>query len=331
MAGAARVAGLSRVGVVANRLTVGFVFAAAYQSVVGLATSLMSLPLTGDIGDLLVGIKEIETGAGHLLIAWWVASTMIITSIAMLILRFKKYISPYRGEPDLDIPSRITAVTAVVTGAIISLLFFLLDAAVGAFYEGGQDVQSAYQAALSGDFEPLAASLLFSVAAGFIIVGVGSRTGRVREITRNVGLADIAAGLRRGRARTTVADTVGMRPGEMVHVGSRKVEEVTFELIRYSAGSYERRRPSSPEDCGGPGPGVSWTNVVGIHDAGVVAGFGRMLGLHKLVQADIMNTDLRPRVEFSDAYVFVVLKMPHLDDDVLSVEQVSLVDRKSVV
>lgn len=332
MAGAARVAGLSRVGVVANRLTVGFVFAAAYQSVVGLATSLMSLPLTGDIGDLLVGIKEIETGAGHLLIAWWVASTMIITSIAMLILRFKKYISPYRGEPDLDIPSRITAVTAVVTGAIISLLFFLLDAAVGAFYEGGQDVQSAYQAALSGDFEPLAASLLFSVAAGFIIVGVGSRTGRVREITRNVGLADIAAGLRRGRARTTVADTVGMRPGEMVHVGSRKVEEVTFELIRYSAGSYERRRPSSPEDCGGPGPGVSWTNVVGIHDAGVVAGFGRMLGLHKLVQADIMNTDLRPRVEFSDAYVFVVLKMPHLDDDVLSVEQVSLVlDRGRVV
>ena len=319
-------AGLSRLGVVANRLTVGFVFAAVYQSVVGLATSLISLPLTGDIGDLLVGIKEIESGTGYLLIAWWIASTMIITSIAMLILRFKRYISPYRGEPDLDMPSRITAVTAVVTGAIISLLFFLLDLAVGAFYGGGQDVQSAYQAALSGDFEPLAASLLFSVAAGFIIVGVGSRTGKVREMTRNVGLSDIAAGLRRGRARTTVADTVGMSPGEMIHVGSRKVENVTFEVIEYGEGHFARRAAASPEDCAPRvGAGVSWTNVVGIHDASVIEKFGRTLGLHKLVRADIMNTDLRPRIEASDGYVFAVLKMPHLEGGELSVEQVSLV------
>ena len=318
-------AGLSRVGVVANRLTVGFVFAAVYQSIVGLATSLISLPLTGDIGDLLVGIKNIESGTGYLLIAWWMASTMIITSVAMLILRFKRYISPYRGEPDLEIPSRITAVTALVTGAIISLLFFLLDLAVGLFYEGGQDVQSAYQAALAGDFEPLAASLLFSVAAGFIIVGVGSRTGKVRDMTRNVGLADIAAGLRRGRARTTVADTVGMRPGEMIHVGSRKVDEVSFEAIEYGPGSHRVRRPGSPEDCLKPGPGVSWINVVGIHDPGVIAKFGGALGLHRLVQADIMNTDLRPRVEVAGGYIFVVLKMPHLEGAKLSVEQVSLV------
>ena len=86
MAGQAGGARISRVGVVANRAAVGFVFAAAYQSVVGLATSLMSLPLTGDISDLIAGIERIDSGQGQLLIAWWVASTVIITSIALAVL-----------------------------------------------------------------------------------------------------------------------------------------------------------------------------------------------------------------------------------------------------
>lgn len=328
MSGRAGGARIRRVGIVANRAAVGFVFAAAYQSVVGLATSLMSLPLTGDIGDLVAGIERIDSGQGQLLIVWWIASTLIITSIAMAVLRFKRYISPYRGEPDLGAPSRITAVTAVVVGAIISALFFLLDAALGLFFSGGQDVQAVYQAALAGNFEPLLVSVLFSAAAGFIIVGVGSRTGRVREMTRNVGLSDIAAGLRRGRPQTTVADTVGMSPGELFHVGERKVDKVAFDLIRYGQGGYERRSPASGAEClDGMKGGPAWANVVGIHDAAVIAEFGRRLGLHKLVQADIMNTGLRPRVEVAEGYIFVILKMPHFDEESgsLAVEQVSLV------
>ena len=317
----------SRLGVVANRAAVGFVFAAAYQSVVGAATSLMSLPLAGDISDLLAGIERIDSGQGQLLVTWWVASTLIITAIAVALLRFKKYISPYRGEPDLDAPGRVTVQAAVAVGAVISALFFLLDSAVGLFYAGEQDVQAVYQAALAGDFEPLAVSALFSVAAGFIIVGVGSRMGRVKEMT--AGLSGIAAGLRRGRAGTTVADTVGMRPGELFHVGRRKVDEVTFELFRYGERSYERLAQASAQDCLSAigSEGTAWANVTGIHDARIVSMFGERAGLHRLVQADIMNTDLRPRVEVSDGYIFVILKMPHFDagSGSLAVEQVSLV------
>jgi magnesium transporter len=55
-------------GIILNRLTIGFSFAFLYQITVGLATSIFSLPLTGHIQDLIVGIEKIESGNGLLFI-----------------------------------------------------------------------------------------------------------------------------------------------------------------------------------------------------------------------------------------------------------------------
>ena len=324
-----------KVGIIVNRLVYGFTFAFLYQIVIGIATSLLSLPLTGNIQDLISGVEQIDAQHGPWLVVWWIISTIIITIISLLIIRYKKYLSPYKGEKDIEIPPRITAITAIIIGATISFLFFLLDLIIGSVADTGSttDVLAIYQAAISGDFGPLTISIMFSIIAGFIIVGVAGKTARVKQITKDVGLSDIATFGKRIAKKSssvkTAADTLGLRPGALVHIGEKKVDRVSFDVFEYDSDGYSEKHPERPEDCfatGDPSK-TCWINVTGIHDAAIIQKFGRHFGLHELAQADIMNTGLRPKIEITRDYVFLILKMPHFERDTgqLAIEQVSVV------
>ena len=72
-------------------------------------------------------------------------STMIITAIALLIIRYKKYLSPYKGEKNIEIPPKITAFTAIIIGAFISFLFFLMDSVIGFVVKAGTLLQMCLQ------------------------------------------------------------------------------------------------------------------------------------------------------------------------------------------
>ena len=328
-----------KIGIVLNRLTIGFTFAFIYQFIVGIATSIMMIPLTGNLQDLISGIKHIESGLGEAFIAWWVVSTMIITAVALLILRFKKQLSPYKGEKDIDVPPRITPLTALIVGGTVSFLFFMLDVILGAIVPTDEftDVEAIYQAALHGNFVPLAMSLVFSFVAGSILVGIVGRTAHVKAIAEDAGLSRVASSLGKrikkggdggGEARTT-ADTVGMAPGALVHIGEKKVDKVTFEVFTYDKNDVDEARPGTLEECLATirEGRTSWINVTGIHEADVIKAFGERFDLHELVQADIMNTEQRPKADLIGDNVFLVLKLPHFDAKTgrLAIEQISLV------
>ncbi len=324
-----------KIGILTNRLVYGFTFAFLYQIVIGIATSLLSIPLTGNIQDLISGVEQIESQHGPWLVAWWILSTIIITAMALLIIRYKKYLSPYKGEKDIEIPPKITIVTAIIIGASISFLFFLLDTVIGLVVEAGTvtDVSAIYQAALIGDFAPLTVSILFSIFAGFIIVGVASKTSKVKEITKDFGLQDIANISRimnkTKTQKTTLVDTIGHRPGALIHVGERRVEKVSMNLIEYDEKNIHEISDATIEECleSKNKSNVSWINVIGVHDAEIIQTFGDNFDLHALHQSNIMNTELRPYIEVFDNYVLLMLKMPHYDDKTgkLDLEQISIV------
>ena len=323
------------IGIIINRLVYGFTFAFLYQIVIGIATSLLSIPLTGNIQDLISGVEQIESQHGPWLVIWWIISTVIITAMALLIIRYKKYLSPYKGEKDIEIPPKITLVTAIIIGASISFLFFLLDTVIGMVVEPGTktDVSAIYQAAIIGDFAPLTVSILFSIIAGFIIVGVASKTSKVKEITKDFGLQDIANISRimnkAKTQKTTLSDTIGHRPGALIHVGERRVEQVTMNLIEYDEKNIHEIPNASIKECleSKNKSNVSWINVVGVHDAEIIKTFGDDFDIHALHQSNIMNTELRPYIEVFDNYVLLMLKMPHYDDKTgkLDLEQISIV------
>ena len=313
-----------------NRLVVGFVFAFIYQALTGVATSALSIPLTGTIQDLIWGLESPDQTHSTLAIVWWIVSTILFTAIATQLVRFRRRISPYKGEKHMDVPPNITIVSLVILGATMSSLFFLLDLVLGAA-TAVADIHTIYESAISGDYEPLAISMLFSVAAGFVVVGVVGRAGKVREITRGVGSIDIG-GIKKRLAREggikTTADTLGLAPGALVHVGKKKVDKVWFSAIRYDRDDYtEIDKTYDIDECIDAGrKKVNWLNITGVHNADHIRQFGERFGLHELHQADIMNTELRPTLYTNPDSIFMILKMPHFDDDGnILIEHISLV------
>ncbi|MBS3922393.1 MAG: magnesium/cobalt transporter CorA [Nitrosarchaeum sp.] len=320
-------------GVVLNRLTIGFTFAFLYQITVGIATSVFSLPLTGNVQDLIVGIQKIESGQGLLFIFWWIISTIIITMLALVIVRYKKFLCPYKKEAILDIPPKITILTPIIIGGIISFLFFLTDLVIGLIVKVGSstDVQAIYQAAINGDVTPLAISIFFSILAGFIVLGITGKTRKVEQITPDVTLekfTNLAKKVSKKSRITKTSDTIGLHPGALVHVGQKKVEKVTFSVIEYNEKEISEDRPDLIDGCftEHDKSKIHWINVNGIHDSTVIEKFGSHYNLHPLVQADIMNSDLRPKIEITENYIFLIVKMPHFTKSgELLIEQLSII------
>lgn len=316
-------------GILVNRLVVGFVFAVIYQAMTGVATSALHIPLTGTIQDLIWGLESANQTQSALAIVWWVASTILFTLIATQLIRFRRWISPYKGEKGMDIPPNITIVSLVILGATMSFLFFLVDLIIGVTTTVS-DIHTIYEATVSGDYGPLAISMVFSIIAGFVVVGVMGRAHKVQELTRGVGainIGDIRKKFSKDSVKTT-ADTLGMAPGTLIHIGVKRVDRTWFSAIRYDRDDYsEISKTYDIDECMDTSErDVDWINMTGVHDAEHVQRLGERFKLHELHQADIMNTELRPSMSINPSNIFITLKMPRLDsDNRLIIEHISLV------
>ena len=132
------------------------------------------------------------------------------------------------------------------------------------------------------------------------------------------------------------ATSFGLPPGALIHIGESRLAGVRMRLVRYNAERFEEKGlPLDAELPTLPAPGeeVTWIHVQGIHDAAVVERIGAWLGLHPLIQEDIMNSDQRPKVEDLDAYLFFSLKRLTVVEKsgALAMEQISLILGPGVV
>ncbi len=119
----------------------------------------------------------------------------------------------------------------------------------------------------------------------------------------------------------------GLPPGTPVHTGERLTEETRINCVQYDAGSFAEKSPANAEECVVRRPGaITWVNVDGLHDTGLIEKIGRGFGLHPLVIEDIPNTEQRAKIEDYGEYLFLVLKRAWFKDpQTLAIEQVSMV------
>jgi magnesium transporter len=128
----------------------------------------------------------------------------------------------------------------------------------------------------------------------------------------------------------------GLPPGSLVHVGERKAEQVRISIIDFDqteirevqVGSVEESFPFRDTSS------VTWINIDGLHDVGLIEKLGKHFGLHPLVLEDILNTNQRPKVEDFGEYVYVVVRMLSVEPNngKIQSEQVSLIfSRKFVI
>lgn len=133
----------------------------------------------------------------------------------------------------------------------------------------------------------------------------------------------------------TSAETVGMAPGELVHVGERKAKKVGITLVDYDAKNYTEKRLRRVEESFPfrDDPKMTWINIDGIHDTKVIEKIGKHFMVHPLILEDILNTEQRPKIEEFQDHVFIVLKMMMYDmrDKEIKPEQVSIIFGKNFV
>ncbi len=128
---------------------------------------------------------------------------------------------------------------------------------------------------------------------------------------------------------------VGVPPGTLIHTGATREGVVTISVIDYGETAIGERELRSPEEVSQyiGTDSVTWINVDGVHDVGVVESLGRVFDLHPLTLEDIVNTAQRAKIEEYEDAIYLVLRMPHIHPDTNEIlsEQISLILTKDCV
>jgi magnesium transporter len=134
---------------------------------------------------------------------------------------------------------------------------------------------------------------------------------------------------KRRRRMKKIAMKAGLAPGTLVHIGEARTDKVKMEVIDYSEASFEQKAIERVEECFPfkARPTITWVNIDGVHDIGIIEKIGKEFRINDLVLEDIVNTEQRPQAKDFGSFIFIVLKMAKYDpaDDELLTEQVSLV------
>ena len=121
----------------------------------------------------------------------------------------------------------------------------------------------------------------------------------------------------------------GLPPGTLVHVGEKKTEKVKISIMAYDEKQVEERVDIPLEACFPfkEKPTITWFNITGLHDIGIIEEIGKFFNLHPLLLEDIVHTDQRPKLEDFEDYLFLVVKMLTYDEyqNEVRTEQVSLI------
>ncbi len=108
----------------------------------------------------------------------------------------------------------------------------------------------------------------------------------------------------------------GLPPGALVHVGGDAQHDVSVSVIAYNKNEVEETKLNSLSELPSEfdPKKVYWINVDGVHDKTTLKTLGDRFGIHYLALEDIMNTDHRPKLEWYDNDLFMVLKMVYYPD-----------------
>jgi len=129
--------------------------------------------------------------------------------------------------------------------------------------------------------------------------------------------------------RTKQSDKAGQAPGTLVYIGDSIPQKTEISLIAYNADQYAKKEALLIEECVAMRvqDQIVWINLNGLYDVETLRLLDQHFGIHPLVLEDILNTEQRPKVEYFDNYIFVVLKMLYLspEDNSTISEQISLI------
>jgi magnesium transporter len=103
----------------------------------------------------------------------------------------------------------------------------------------------------------------------------------------------------------------GLPPGSLIYTGKDNSKKIEIETINYSHELLLEEKISNITDLKyeKDSKSVYWININGVHNTELLKTLGEKFIIHNLVLEDILNTTQRPKVEFFDDHIFLVIKM----------------------
>ncbi|HEV8577807.1 MAG TPA: magnesium/cobalt transporter CorA [Thermoanaerobaculia bacterium] len=117
----------------------------------------------------------------------------------------------------------------------------------------------------------------------------------------------------------------GTAPGTLRPIEAPGAEPARVTLIDYAPDHFEEKRISKIEDVFPfrDSPTVTWINIEGLHDVGLIEKLGQHFGFHPLALEDVLNCGQRPKLEDYGGYHFLVMKSLYRKTEDLNIEQIS--------
>lgn len=119
----------------------------------------------------------------------------------------------------------------------------------------------------------------------------------------------------------------GLPPGTPVYTGKEK-GKVNISVLIHDEKHVQEKKVKSIDECFPlkKKPSVTWINVDGVHDPGIIEKIGQYLNLHPLAMEDIVSIGQRPKTEDYGDYIFTVLRLVEYNNrNELSSEQISII------
>jgi len=117
--------------------------------------------------------------------------------------------------------------------------------------------------------------------------------------------------------------------------GSRDGLAPIITIIDYDADQYQEKQVRTIEEClpYKATDTVTWINIDGLSDTGLIERIGRSYDIHPLILESITDTGRRPKMEDLDTYIYLNLKMLQYLEPArkVKIEQVSLIVGKNYI
>jgi magnesium transporter len=119
-----------------------------------------------------------------------------------------------------------------------------------------------------------------------------------------------------------------LRPLEMPGAGPVRITVIDYGPDHLDEKVVERFEELLPyRDA----PTITWINIEGLHDLGLIESLGKHFGIHSLTLEDVLNCGQRPKIEDYGTYHFLVLKSLSMREGCLELEQISFILGKNYV
>jgi magnesium transporter len=125
--------------------------------------------------------------------------------------------------------------------------------------------------------------------------------------------------------------SVGKAPGSLIYIGDTitPVSDVTISITEYDPQTLKSYQAKTVEECVTCkfSNSNSWINVDGVHNVEIIKTLGEQFGLHQLTLEDILNTEIRPKIEVFENYMLIIVKMLRYNNSSkeIEAEQVSMI------